>query len=195
MAPRPYSMDRRSQQTAQTRDRIVDAAVQLFSEQGARATTMTAVGRKADVAPATVFNHFATQDVLVEAVIERLLADVRAPDRSIFAGARSVTARLGVLVREMFAFYERTSHWYYLLGDELTDVPAVARANAEFSRSMQRLYDEALAGRGGTLLRKTLTGLVHPATFAAMTSAGLSRDEAASVVADLISSMARRSSR
>jgi AcrR family transcriptional regulator len=195
MAPRPYSMDRRSQQAAQTRDRIIDAAVQLFSEQGARATTMTAVGRKADVAPTTVFNHFATQELLVEAVIERLLVDVRAPDRTIFDGARSVTARLGVLSHEMFAFYERTSHWYYLLGDELTEVPAVARANAEFTRSMRELYDEALAGRGDGLLRKTLTGLIHPATFAALTSAGLSRDEAASVVADLLSSMARRSTR
>ena len=195
MAPRPYSMDRRSQQAAQTRDRIVDAATQLFSEQGARATTMTAVGRRADVAPATVFNHFATQDLLVEAVIERLVVDVRAPDRGIFEGARSVTARLRVLAREMFAFYERTSRWYYLLGDELTEVPAVARANAEFARSMQELYDEALTGRDDDLLRKTLTGLIHPATFAAMTSAGLSRDEAASVVADLLSSMARRSAR
>ena len=195
MAPRPYSMDRRSQQAAQTRDRIVDAAVQLFSEQGARATTMTAVGRKADVAPATVFNHFATQELLVEAVIERLLIDVRAPDRTIFDGARSLTARLGVLSHEMFAFYERTSHWYYLLGDELTEVPAVARANAEFTRLMRELYDEALAGRGDDLLRKTLTGLIHPATFAALTSAGLSRDEAASVVADLLSAMARRSTR
>jgi len=195
MAPRPYSMDRRSQQAAQTRDRIIDAAVQLFFEQGARATTMTAVGRKADVAPATVFNHFATQELLVEAVIERLLLDVRAPDRTIFDGARSVTARLSVLSHEMFAFYERTSHWYYLLGDELTEVPAVARANAAFTRSMRELYDEALAGRGDDLLRKTLTGLIHPATFAALTSAGLSRDEAAAVVADLLSSMARRSTR
>jgi AcrR family transcriptional regulator len=188
-------MDRRSHLAAQTRDRIVDAAMKLFSEQGARATTMTAVGRKADVAPATVFNHFATQDLLIEAVIERLLVDVRAPDSSIFEGARSVPARLSVLAREMFAFYERTSHWYYLLGDELTEVPAVARANAEFTRSMQELYDEALAGRGDDLLRKTLMGLIHPATFAAMTSAGLTRDEAASVVADLLSSMARRSKR
>lgn len=190
--PRAYSMDRRSQQVAETRDRIIDAAVGLFSEQGARATTMTGVAHRADVSPATVFNHFATQDLLVEAVVERLLVEVRLPDPSIFIGARSLSARVGILTREMFAFFDRTSHWFYLLGSELTEVAAVARADKQFWQSMRSLYDDALAGRADALLRKTMTGLIHPATLSALRSAGMTPAEASSVVADLLASMARR---
>ena len=41
MSPRSYTMQRRSRHVAQTRERILDAALELFSKQGAQATTMT----------------------------------------------------------------------------------------------------------------------------------------------------------
>ena len=90
-------MERRSAQVAQTRERILDAALELFSERGAQGTTMNELARRADVSPTTVSNHFKTQDALIEAVVERILADIRVPDSTIFVGARSVTARLRIL--------------------------------------------------------------------------------------------------
>jgi hypothetical protein len=92
----------------------------------------------------------------------------------------------------MFAFYERTSRWFNLLGAELTEIPVLARAEADFRRSMQRLYAEALAGTDDMALAKTTAGLVHPATFGALRTAGLSLDEATAVVADSITHLARK---
>ncbi|HEU4909269.1 MAG TPA: TetR/AcrR family transcriptional regulator [Propionibacteriaceae bacterium] len=188
-------MQRRSTRVAQTRQRILDAATELFSTRGAQATTMNEVARRADVSPTTVINHFPTQDQLLEAVVAGVLADIRVPDLMIFSGTRSLTARLRVLTTAMFAFFERTSHWFELLGTELAEVPALARAEAEFWSSIRLLYEQALAGSDDNLLAKTTAGLLHPATFGALKAAGMSVDEAATVVAGLLVHQARGGNR
>lgn len=195
MAPRSYSMQRRSTHVAQTRHRILDAATELFSTRGARATTMNEVARQADVSPTTVINHFPTQDQLLEAVVVGVLTDIEVPDPTIFSGIRSVTGRLRALTTSMFTFFERTSHWFELLGAELTEVPALARAEAEFWSSIRLLYEQALAGSDDDLLAKTATGLLHPATFSALKAAGMSVDEATTVVAGLLVHQARGGNR
>jgi AcrR family transcriptional regulator len=183
-------MERRAAQVAQTREQILSAALELFSERGAQGTTMNELGRRADVSPTTVSNHFKTQDSLIEAVLERILVDTRVPDNTIFVGARSVTARLRILTKSMFEFYERTKHWFDLLGAELVEVPALARAEAAFWLSIHHLYEEALAGSEDDLLAKTTAGLLHPSTFGALKAAGMSVDESAEVVADLLAHQA-----
>jgi AcrR family transcriptional regulator len=188
-------MQRRSTNVAQTRQRIVDAATELFSKRGAQATTMNEVARRADVSPTTVINHFPTQDQLLEAVVAGVLTDIKVPDPTIFSGTRSVTGRLRVLTTSMFAFFERTSHWFELLGAELAEVPALARAEAEFWSSIRLLYEQALVGSDDDLLAKTAAGLVHPATFSAIKAAGMSVDEAATVVAGLLVHQARGGNR
>ena len=186
MAPRSYSMQRRSEHVAQTRERILEAALELFSKRGAQATTMNEVARRADVSPTTVTNHFPTNESLIEAVIDRVRADTQVPDSTIFTGTRSLAGRLRVLTAAMFAFFERTVHWFELLGDELVEVPALARAEAAFWDSIRQLYEQALAGSDDALLAKATAGLLHPATFGALKAAGMSVDEAAAVVADLL---------
>ena len=189
--PRSYSMERRAAQVAQTREQILSAALELFSERGAQGTAMNELARRADVSPTTVSNHFKTQELLIEAVVERIRADIRVPDSTIFVGARSVTARLRILTESMFAFYERTMHLFDLLGGELVEVPALARAQAAFWRSIHELYEQALAGSEDDLLAKTTAGLLQPATFGAFKAAGMSVDEAAAVVAGLLTHQAR----
>jgi AcrR family transcriptional regulator len=195
MAPRSYAMQRRSQHVAQTRERILAAALELFSKQGAHGTTMNEVARRADVSPTTVSNHFATPDLLIEAVITRVIADVQVPDNTIFAGTRSMAGRLRVLTSSMYAFFERTLSWYELLGAELVDVPALARAQAAFWDSIRQLYARALAGNDDDLLAKMTAGLLHPATFGALKAAGMSVDEAATVIGEILARRARGQTR
>jgi AcrR family transcriptional regulator len=179
-------MQRRSAHVAQTRERILDAALELFSTRGAQATTMNEVARRADVSPTTVSNHFPTHGSLIEAVVARVLADVQVPDSTIFTGTRSLAGRLRVLTTSMYAFFERTLHWFELLGPELVEVPALANAEAAFWGSIRQLYEQALAGSDDELLAKTAAGLLHPATLGALKAAGMSVEEAAAVVADLL---------
>ncbi|HWS57088.1 MAG TPA: TetR family transcriptional regulator [Actinotalea sp.] len=195
MAPRAYSMQRRAEQVAQTRDRIVGAAVEVFARRGARGMTMTEVASVADVATATVTNHFATLELLLQAVVDHVMAELEIPNDGIFAGARSASARLRALTAAMYAFYEHTNRWFQLLGAEITDVPVLAKAAADFKRAVQGLYAEALAGVDDEAVGKAVAGLVHPATYTALRQAGLSVEEATDLVADALTRQARKRAR
>jgi AcrR family transcriptional regulator len=55
----------RQDKTRQTRQLIEECAVRLFAEHGYDHVSMTEIAQRANVAPATVFNHFPTKDALI----------------------------------------------------------------------------------------------------------------------------------
>jgi AcrR family transcriptional regulator len=59
---------------AQTRDALLDAAIELFQNKGIRPTTIEVICERADVSQRTFFNHFETRDHLYTAVGQRRLA-------------------------------------------------------------------------------------------------------------------------
>jgi AcrR family transcriptional regulator len=84
--------------TTRTHERILDAATRLFADEGIHATGVDRVIAEADVAPMTVYRHFANKDGLVTATLarwgERWLAWLR--DEAWLAGDDPV-ARLEAL--------------------------------------------------------------------------------------------------
>jgi len=74
--------DRRARQRQERRDRLFQAAVELFVERGYDNTTMEDIAERADTARATVFNHFQRKTAFLEEWSlrrrERALAVVRA---------------------------------------------------------------------------------------------------------------------
>jgi AcrR family transcriptional regulator len=70
--PRHYNMTNRADAAAETRRRIVAAAAHLLAERDYHGVSMALVAERAEVARATVFNHFATKLDLVRAVEEEL---------------------------------------------------------------------------------------------------------------------------
>lgn len=59
------------------RDRILDAACQLFYREGIRAVGVDTIVQRAGVAKMTLYNHFKSKDELVAAYLERRDAEVR----------------------------------------------------------------------------------------------------------------------
>lgn len=55
----------------QTRDRILDAALKLFSQKGFLGATTRGIARQARVAEVTLFRHFPTKEALFQEVIRR----------------------------------------------------------------------------------------------------------------------------
>jgi len=187
MAPRAYSMGRRTEQVARTRAQIVDAAIVLYREQGIRATSMSEVARQADVAPGTVLHHFATPDELAAAALERIVAEMEVPTAAVFGIAATPRSRLARLVPAIFAFYERSTPWYEVYRRERDDVPALRRAEETFWVALRALYVEAL----GPLLeepglRPAILGLTDPGTLGALRSAGMTVEGAADLVTGLL---------
>ncbi|RMF17965.1 MAG: TetR/AcrR family transcriptional regulator [Gammaproteobacteria bacterium] len=71
--------------SAERRQRILDAATDVFCQSGFGRASMDAVARGAGVSKATLYNHFASKDVLFQAVVEqvsgRFIAGIDTPGR------------------------------------------------------------------------------------------------------------------
>ena len=110
--PRTYRLGKRAETQAETRDRIVAATLRLYLEVGVVGATVPAVARAADVAPATVRNHFPDPRDLASAAAEAILADSGMPDASIFDGVNGLAERIERLLVEVSAFFERSTGWW-----------------------------------------------------------------------------------
>ncbi|MCW2858094.1 MAG: TetR/AcrR family transcriptional regulator [Marmoricola sp.] len=69
-------MNRTDRRKAEVRERILQAAFDLFLSQGMEATKLEDICARADVANRTFFNHFATRQDMVRALAERRLANL-----------------------------------------------------------------------------------------------------------------------
>src|ERR687890_883061 len=111
LAPRKYSMDKRKAAVEETRQRILEATLALHAEKGIFGTSWQDIAKRADVSVGTVYKHFPSLEELVPACGELMYAITRPPSLEdaprIFAEATSLDERLGRLVEELFAFYER----------------------------------------------------------------------------------------
>lgn len=58
--------------TDQKRMQILDAAEELFHSMGVENTSMDQLAQQAQVSKRTVYNHFATKDVLFQAILQRM---------------------------------------------------------------------------------------------------------------------------
>src|SRR5688500_5079721 len=112
MSPRNYDMSRRAAAAAQTRDRIVAATCELHGEQGIAATSWDDIAARAGVGVGTVYRHFPSLDELIPACGAVTMQAIALPDPAdVFEGAKDADERIGRLVREAFAIYERAAPW------------------------------------------------------------------------------------
>ncbi|MDT5276655.1 MAG: hypothetical protein QOG95_3587 [Mycobacterium sp.] len=69
-------MNRVDRRKREINDRILQAAYDLFLDQGVQATTIEGICERADVANRTFFNHFANRRAMLAALAHRRLTDV-----------------------------------------------------------------------------------------------------------------------
>jgi AcrR family transcriptional regulator len=110
--PRRYTLGKRGDAMAETRERVIAATLRLYREGGISSATVPAVARAADVSPATVRNHFPTPADLAEAAAGAILVELRMPGVEIFGGCAGALERLERLLVEVSAFYERSTGWW-----------------------------------------------------------------------------------
>lgn len=89
-----------TRKSERTRQRILDAALALFSARGFAATTMRDIAVKAEVSPGLTYRYFARKEDLAVALYEKLSADLHARVCAMTGGSvaeRFASAMLGTL--------------------------------------------------------------------------------------------------
>lgn len=64
-------MNRRERRKEETRRKIIEVAMGLFSRQGFDATSMEQIAAEADIAKATLYNYFPVKEAIINAYVQR----------------------------------------------------------------------------------------------------------------------------
>jgi TetR/AcrR family transcriptional regulator len=105
--PKPRKLERRPQQrSVETRERLVDAALQEFASHGFDGATTRGIAQRAGVALAALPYHFTTKEALWRAAADRIFALLGGTFRKRFAGLEGVdlTTRLRLVLRDFVRF-------------------------------------------------------------------------------------------
>ncbi len=184
--PRRYAMDKRDEAKAETRARIVTATLQLYREVGVAGATVPAVARAADVAPATVRNHFPGPTDLAEAAAEAILDGLGMPDASIFDGADGTIERVDRLLVEIGAFFERATGWWEVREADRAGIDAWAMPEARYDARVATLIRAAIAPLDDDPVAVAVVAAAHVHIYFAARTSGLSSDGAVEVERQLL---------
>ena len=115
---RTYTLKRRAEQQAQTRQRIVEAAVELHSSVGPARTTVSMIAERAGVQRHTLYAHFPDDRSLSLACSGLVAERDPLPDAGPWQAIKDRRERLRVGLRAIYGWYERHAE---LLGCVLRD--------------------------------------------------------------------------
>ncbi len=164
---RPYRKDRRAELERQTRERIVAATVDLHGSVGPARTTVSGIAERAGVQRATVYRHFPDEESLFVACSAHWRDRNPPPDLAGWAAVRDPDARLGLALRELYAWYGRTEQMIGLLTRDAALVPSMRTQFQAMLTYFEAAADTLLRGRPerGAPRRRVRAALGHAVAF------------------------------
>jgi AcrR family transcriptional regulator len=153
---RTYELKRRAERQQETRQRIVQAAVELHSMAGPAQTTVAAIAERAGVTRPTVYAHFPDARSLFEACSAHVRATVPPPEPALWRSRSDPGERLEAALRDLYGYYERLEPLLENVQRDAAVMPLVAEMNAYRVRHLEEIRDlllEAWPARGGARRR------------------------------------------
>jgi AcrR family transcriptional regulator len=176
--PRRYRLGLRAEQKSETRASIIRATLELIRSGGLRSATVPAIARAADVAPATVRNHFPDRPDLLLEVGDLILQDIALPDVDIFDGLDSPVERVTRLAHELVAFYGRSQEWWFIVTGDPGMSVAFERASAMYEARFDRLVREAAGPiADDPVVVSIVASVIGPPLHYALIGRGLTPDQ------------------
>lgn len=102
----PSSPNRRERSKAQTRQRVIDAARDLFMRHGYEAVTIKMIADAAGVAVGSVFTTLPSKSSVLEAIIIEALNEQLKLVDGVLTGDESVVGRLSRIFHALYAFHD-----------------------------------------------------------------------------------------
>jgi AcrR family transcriptional regulator len=181
---RAYELKRRAEGLSATRERIVEATVELHESLGPGRTTISAIADRAGVQRLTVYRHFADERALFAACSGHWSARNPLPDFSAWAGIVDPEERLRVALISIYGFFRATEGMTGNLLRDLPDSPALQEAAEPFRlywQSVRGLLERgwAVRGRRRHVLQAVIRHALEFDTWKSLARAGGLADEVA----------------
>lgn len=145
---RRYELRERATAQAQTRQRIVDATVELHREVGPARTTVAEIARRAGVQRLTVYNHFPGDAELFTACSGQWMAGHPPPDPTPWTAIADPDERLLRALLDTYAWYAGDEEMVAHVNRDAEVVPALAAVMAGRAAYEEAVVGILLAGRG-----------------------------------------------
>ena len=143
---RRYELKERARRQAETRQRIVEAAVALHTSVGPARTTISAIAERAGVERHTVYAHFPDERTLIGACSTHWRGRHPRPDVRRWLELDDPEQRLHGVLSDLYAWYEDVESDLAVLVRDAPLSPAHAEVMAENDAAASELADELARG-------------------------------------------------
>jgi AcrR family transcriptional regulator len=143
---RTYTLKRRAEQQAETRQRIVEAAVALHGEIGPARTTFSHIAERAGVQRNTFYSHFPDERSLLLACSARFLERDPLPDAAAWRDIGDRAERLTAGLSALYAWYGRNADLAGCVVRDAESHPLVREIVELRWGPFLAAYDEVLGG-------------------------------------------------
>jgi AcrR family transcriptional regulator len=155
----------RREKGERTRRRILDAALDLFRDQGYDTTTMRAIAAAADVAVGNTYHYFPSKDHLVQAFYERMHTERVAAIGDKLAHERSLRARLRIAMRARLdvlkPYHAVSATLFRTAADPRSPLNPLSDASAPTRTACIEFWREVVEGSNARLAVDVRTALPH----------------------------------
>jgi AcrR family transcriptional regulator len=123
---RRYQLKRRAELREETRQRIVDATIELHKTIGAAQTTISEIAQRAGVGRVTVYRHFPDEGSLFAACSGHYFSQHPFPDIERWEAISDPPDRLRQALRESYAWHDANRQMIAMALAEARDLPIMA---------------------------------------------------------------------
>jgi AcrR family transcriptional regulator len=180
---RTYQLKRRAERRDETRQRIVDAAIELHQTIGPAATTVSEIADRAGVGRVTVYRHFPDELALARACSGHYFEQHPAPDIDRWLRIADPAERLRNALEDTFAYHRLTEAMMTHVLADARDHPVMQPYHAYWARAVDVLLaGRNIRGRRRALLRAGIALALGFDTWRALVrEQGLTDDQALEV--------------
>jgi AcrR family transcriptional regulator len=182
-------MRRRAEQVDETRQRIVEATVELHGSVGPAATTIAAIADRAGVTRLTVYRHFPDEDALFGACSAHWISRQQLPDPGAWSQIGDPAARLRAGLADLYRFFRAGAG---MLTGIYRDFAALPGEHQQALRDQDTLFRDILTApfsRAGDEHRRLRAVIGHAISFWTWRSLCLDHDLTDTEAADAMTSM------
>jgi AcrR family transcriptional regulator len=186
---RKYELKERARRQAQTRQRIVEAAVALHTSVGPAQTTISAIAKRAGVERHTVYAHFPDESALFDACSAHWDARHPLPPLETLAAIEDPVRRLREAMSSLYAWFESVEEDLALFARDAAVIPEHVRDGL---RNRQAAVVDEVA-KGWPRRKSVRAAIGHAFEFETWRSLvrrqGLSRPQAVEAMTALVASL------